>query len=175
MGDVPEQGRETIISASALEKYSYCPLSWWLSRDEDDLDSLELKNGEKAHEAVATDLGGIVRDESQAKVFESVVLWFAIAATLISIIGVSFMVEVEQDIGMIMGVIALIWILAACYFLYRAETMPKGTSTLRYQRIILIFAIAIINQAYNLKLNVHIVHNLLLAYQLLIYLRMKHH
>ena len=141
MGDVPEQGRETIISASALEKYSYCPLSWWLSRDEDDLDSLELKNGEKAHEAVATDLGGIVQDESQAKVFESVVLWFAIAATLISIIGVSFMVEVEQDIGMIMGVIALIWILAACYFLYKAETMPKGASTLRYQRIILIFAI----------------------------------
>ena len=141
MGDAPEHDKSAIISASALEKYGYCPLSWWLSRDKDDENSPELDKGEIAHEAVASDLGGIVRDESQSKVFESVVLWFAIAATLISVIGVSFMVEVEPDIGMIMGVIALIWILAACYFLYKAETMPKGASTLRYQRIILIFAI----------------------------------
>ena len=137
----PELEKEPIISASALEKYGYCPLSWWLSRSKDDKDSPELAKGEKAHEAVASDLGGIVQDESQAKVFESVVLWFAIAATLISVIVVSFTMEVGQDIGMIMGVIALIWVLAACYFLYKAETMPKGASTLRYQRIILIFAL----------------------------------
>ncbi len=135
------KGRDAIISASALEKFGYCPLSWWLSRDEADEESPEQKVGQKKHEAVARDLGKIVENESDAKIFESVVLWFAIAATLISIIGVSFMVEVERDIGMIMGVIALIWILAACYFLYKAETMPKGASTLRYQRIILIFAI----------------------------------
>ena len=141
MGEESGNATEPIISASALEKYGYCPLSWWLSRDEVDEDSPELREGERAHESVATDLGHIVKDESEAKVFESVVLWFAIAATLISIIGVSFMVEVGQDIGMIMSVIALIWILAACYFLYKAETMPKGASTLRYQRIILIFAI----------------------------------
>ncbi len=141
MGSASESEKEPIISASALEKYGYCPLSWWLGRNKDDKYSSELAKGAKAHEAVATDLGGIVKDESQAKIFESVVLWFAIAATLISIIGVSFMVEVEQDIGMIMGVIALIWVLAACYFLYKAETMPKGALTLRYQRIILIFAL----------------------------------
>ena len=141
MGTVSELGKEPIISASALEKYGYCPLSWWLSRGKDDKDSPELVKGEKDHEAVTSDLGGIVQDESQAKIFESVVLWFAIAATLISIIGVSFAMEVGQDIGMIMGVIALIWVLAACYFLYKAETMPKGASTLRYQRIILIFAL----------------------------------
>lgn len=141
MGTASESGKEPIISASALEKYGYCPLSWWLSRSKDDKDFPELVKGEVAHEKVASDLGGIVHDESQAKVFESVVLWFAIAATLISVIGVSFIVEVEVDIGMIMGAIALIWVLAACYFLYKAETMPKGASTLRYQRIILIFAL----------------------------------
>ena len=141
MGAASEPGKEPMISASALEKYGYCPLSWWLSRSKDDKESPELIKGEKEHEAVAADLGGIVQDESQAKVFESVVLWFAIAATLISIIGVSFTMEVGQDIGMIMGAIALIWVLAACYFLYKAETMPKGASTLRYQRIILIFAL----------------------------------
>ncbi len=132
---------KTVISASALEKFGYCPLSWWLSRNEPDPDSEPMDSGEKAHTAVAEDLGSIVHEESQAKIFESIVMWFAIAATLISIIGVSLLIEVGQDIGMIMGVIALIWILAACYFLYKAETMPRGASTLRYQRIILVFAI----------------------------------
>ncbi|MFO7619181.1 MAG: CRISPR-associated protein Cas4 [Thermoplasmata archaeon] len=134
-------GKDHVISASALEKYGYCPLSWWLSRSTADEESMALENGEKAHETVAQDLGSIIHEESQAKIFESIVLWFAIAATLISVIGVSLVFEVGQDIGMILGVIALIWILAACYFLYKAESMPKGSHTLKYQRIILIFAI----------------------------------
>lgn len=130
-----------MISASALEKYGYCPLSWWLSRSEPEPESEAMADGEKAHSAIASDLDGIVQEEHQARVFESVVLWFAVAATLISIIGLSLMFEVEVDVSLAMGVIALIWILAACYFLYKAETVPKGASTMRYQRIILIFAI----------------------------------
>lgn len=135
------KGENRIISASALEKFGYCPLSWWLSRQGNEDDSDALDNGEIAHESVAQDLGTIVREETQAKVFESIVMWFAITATLISIIGLSLVIEVAEDIGMILGVIALIWILAACYFLYKAESMPKGSSTIKYQRIILIFAI----------------------------------
>ena len=38
----------------------------------DDESSPELDKGTAAHETVARDLGGIVQDESQAKVFESV-------------------------------------------------------------------------------------------------------
>ena len=134
-------GKYFVISASALEKYGYCPLSWWLSRNIPDEESEALDAGERRHEAVAQDLDGIVREEGQAKVFESIVLWFAIAATLISVIGVSLVFKAGQDVSRIMGVIALIWILAACYFLYKAETMPRGAHTLKYQIIILIFAI----------------------------------
>lgn len=130
-----------MISASALEKYGYCPLSWWLSRNEPEPESEALAEGERAHSEVAADLDGIVQEEQQARIFESVVLWFAVAATLISIIGLSLLFEVEVDVSLAMGVVALIWILAACYFLYKAETVPKGPSTLRYQRIILIFAV----------------------------------
>ena len=61
--------KEPIISASALEKYGYCPLSWWLSLDMDDDSSPALERGKNAHEAVANDLGAIVQDESQAKIF----------------------------------------------------------------------------------------------------------
>jgi CRISPR-associated exonuclease Cas4 len=134
---------EVLISASKLEKYGYCPLSWWLSRDEADeeLDSTPLVTGAKAHEKVSDDLTGIVKGEKIAKEFESVVLWFAIAATLISVMGISLVFRAGEDIGQIMGVIALIWILAACYFLYKAETIAQKRSRMIYQRIILIFAI----------------------------------
>ncbi|MDO9537877.1 MAG: CRISPR-associated protein Cas4 [Thermoplasmata archaeon] len=141
MGEHVSSGKEKTISASSLEKYGYCPLSWWLSQSQPEPESEALDTGEVAHDKVAQDLGSIIQEESQAKMFESIVLWFAIAATLISVIGVSLVFEVGQDIGMIMGVIALIWILAACYFLYKAESMPRGSSNLKYQRIILIFAV----------------------------------
>jgi len=134
---------KVIISANSLEKYGYCPLSWWLSREEEeeDLDKIPLEDGKKAHAEVAEDLTGIVDGEKQAKESESVILWFAIAATLISIMGISLVFKAGEDIGQIMGVIALIWILAACYFLYKAETIAHKRSRMIYQRIILIFAI----------------------------------
>lgn len=141
MVEIPAAGKKGIISASELEKYGYCPLSWWLSRGDAPENSETLERGEREHHDFAQDLGSIVHAENQAKLFESIVLWFAIAASLMSIIGVSFLIEAGQDIGRIMGVIALIWILAACYFLYKAESMPKGPANLKYQRIILIFAI----------------------------------
>jgi CRISPR-associated exonuclease Cas4 len=143
---------ETLISASALEKYGYCPLSWWLSRGEEDKDSVDkelLDKGEKVHEEVAEDLTGIVKGEKRAKEYEAVVLWFAIAATLISVMGITLVFEAEPDVSMIMGVISLIWILAACYFLYRAETIVHEKFKMLYQRIILIFAIVAVVMALN--------------------------
>ncbi len=139
----PAQGYDEIISASALEKFGYCPLSWWLSKDEADeeIDKKPLEKGEKAHAKVAEDLTGIVKGEKLAREFESVVLWFAIAASLISVMGISLVFKAGLDIGRIMGVMALIWILAACYFLYKAETISTKRSRMIYQRIILIFAI----------------------------------
>jgi CRISPR-associated exonuclease Cas4 len=55
--------------------------------------------------------------------------------------GISLFTGAGEDIGQIMGVIALIWILSACYFLYKAETIGQKRSRMIYQRIILLFAI----------------------------------
>ncbi len=149
---VGEKNDDTwMISASALEKFGYCPLSWWLSRDEvdEDIDKAQLKKGQVAHGAIASDLGGIVKGERLAKESETVVMWFAIAASLLSIMGLSLGFRAGPDIGQIMGVIALIWILAACYFLYKTETISQKRYRLLYQRIILIFAIVAVIFALN--------------------------
>lgn len=141
---MPESQSKTLISAGDLEKYSYCPLSWWLSIGfEEDVDQKKaLKDGEKKHKDFGKDLSAIQRRETLAQKSETVILWFAITATLISIVGLTLVLEIDEPtIGLILGVIALIWILAACYFLYLAETIVVKKKQMVYQRIILIFAI----------------------------------
>lgn len=139
-----------IISAGDLEKYSYCPLSWWLSIGIKDPASESagadtgknvLKKGIQKHRELGKELTSIQMEESLAKKSETVVLWFAITATLLSVVGLSLVFEAEPDVGLLLGVMALIWILAACYFLYLAETIATKKQQLVYQRIILIFAI----------------------------------
>ena len=139
-----EEGPRPIISASDLEKYGYCALSWWLSIDmpgpEEDKKRV-LAIGQEKHKSLSQDLNSILDREAKAKESETTVLWFAIASTLISLVGLSLVFKADMNIGLIMGVIALIWILAACYFLYLAETISKKKTKMVYERIILIFAI----------------------------------
>ncbi len=127
------------ISASEIEKFAYCPLSWWLS-DYDEEQSTELEEGEKKHARLSRRIHDILTHEERAKESETNILFFAIAATIVAIIGLAFVYRTLIDVGMILGVIALIWLLAAVYFLYRAETITTKSEKLLAERIILIFA-----------------------------------
>jgi CRISPR-associated exonuclease Cas4 len=125
------------LSASELEKYGYCPLSWWLSKNE--VDEEDLSEGERRHAKIASEITKISRREGRAKESESVVLYFAIAATLISVLGVTVL-QKEQAVGEILIVISLIWLLASSYFLYRAETVATAMDRLISERVVLGFA-----------------------------------
>jgi CRISPR-associated exonuclease Cas4 len=125
------------ISASELEKYGYCPLSWWLSKNEKDEE--DLSEGERRHAKIASEITTISRQEGRAKEFESAVLYFAIAATLISVLGVTILHR-EQGVGEILIVISLIWMLASSYFLYKAETLATEEDRLISERVVLGFA-----------------------------------
>ena len=55
------------FSAGEIEKYGYCPLSWWLSRGEEDAEVKELEplvSGIKKHEEVSEDLSFIKGKET---------------------------------------------------------------------------------------------------------------
>ncbi|UCD91830.1 MAG: PD-(D/E)XK nuclease family protein [Methanobacteriota archaeon] len=127
------------ISASELEKFGYCPLSWWLSKEEEQRNQ-ELAEGEKKHARISKSLKHILRHEKRARESEVIVLYFAIAATIASLLALAFVFRTQLDIGQILGVISLIWLLSACYFLYRAETIATETERLLAERIVLIFA-----------------------------------
>lgn len=127
------------ISASEIEKFAYCPLSWWLS-DFDDEQTPELEEGEKKHKRMSKKIHDILTHEEKAKENETNVLFFAIAASMVAVLGLAFLYRPVLDIGMILGVISLIWLLAAVYFLYRAETISTESERLLAERIILVFA-----------------------------------
>jgi CRISPR-associated exonuclease Cas4 len=131
-----------LVSASDIEKYGYCPMSWWLSRSEPDEEEEEpLREGQALHDALARELDGIRDRERLAKESETMILWFAVAASIIAVIGINLIADVDERVSEIMISLSLIWLLAAVYFLYRAETRSAPDSHLRYQRIILVFAI----------------------------------
>jgi CRISPR-associated exonuclease Cas4 len=129
------------ISAGDVEKFSYCPLSWWLS-DEKDVSSEQLDLGIKEHQRLGKSLWKIESTEKSAREAERLVFWWAVAATLIAFVGMAVLPYDEAlTISEILGVTALIWILAATYFLYKATKAKIHSSVVTYERIILTFAI----------------------------------
>ena len=51
------------ISASDLERFGYCPLSWWLGL-QSDVTSDALEQGEVQHELVSNNLSDILEEEN---------------------------------------------------------------------------------------------------------------
>lgn len=133
------------LSAADIEKYGYCPLSWWLSRGEEEEDRVELRRGEKSHQKIGSKVKGIKQSEKISKEYETLVIWFGTVATVVAILGLSFLgiIPSELKMSLIFLVIALIWLLVACYFLYRASITRNG-SQLRYSQLVVIFAMAAI-------------------------------
>ncbi len=98
--------------------------------------------GETKHAAVSEDLKGIETHETSARESEAAVMYFAIAATIIATVGVTFLVDFTAEIARLLVAVSLIWLLAAVYFLYRAEHLVSEMERFLSERIILVFAMA---------------------------------
>ena len=129
------------ISAGDLEKFSYCPLSWWLSTEFEG-ETETLAHGIDEHEKLGKSLWKIEATEKTARATEKLVFWWAIAATLFALIGLELLpIKESMTLSQILGVVALIWVLAASYFLYKSSKSTMDSNTVEYERIILIFGI----------------------------------
>jgi CRISPR-associated exonuclease Cas4 len=129
------------VSASALERFGYCPLSWWLAL-RSEVTSKELEEGEKEHSAVADDLVDIVEKERTARGWERIVLAFSIVATVLAMIGISLMThDNSQQLSMVLGSISIVWIVAALFLLFRSASVKDKKERSRTQQIVAGFAI----------------------------------
>jgi len=131
-----------LFSAADVEKFGYCPLSWWLSRGMAPEVGPEIVEGEKRHEAVSQDLKGIEVHEAHAREAETGVMYFAIASTIVAIMGITFLLGSSLGISEILSAVALIWLLASVFFLYRAETLATPAERLLSERVLVVCAMA---------------------------------
>ena len=133
-------GAPQTISAGDLEKYGYCPLNWWRSLGTADGLGPETIEGERRHEEVAAELRGIEVHEIRARESERTVMYYAIAASIVAILGMALFTPAPAQIVQILIIISLIWILAAVFFLRRAETLVTPDEKLYAERTILVFS-----------------------------------
>ena len=98
--------------------------------------------GEKKHSAVSEDLKGIEAHETTAREAEAGVMYFAIAASIIAIVGATFVVGLVTEVARLLSAVSLIWLLSSVYFLYRAEHLSSAEERFLSERVILGSAMA---------------------------------
>ena len=85
---------------------------------------------------------GIEAHEAQAREAEAGVLYFAIAASIVATVGLRFIGAAPIQTSQTLSAISLIWLLAAVYFLFRADRVATPRDKLLSERVILGFAMA---------------------------------
>ncbi|TLZ52494.1 MAG: CRISPR-associated protein Cas4 [Methanobacteriota archaeon] len=129
-----------VFSAGDVEKYGYCPLTWWLSRGDVEEVGKEIVEGITKHEEMGDEILSIGKHEKTGKESETTVLYFAVAATIVAVLGISFVTQTPFQLTLILDVVSLIWLLAAVFFLYRAERLASEAERFGWERAILVFS-----------------------------------
>lgn len=139
--DAEEKGPETvqnpkqeIISASDIERFCYCPLSWWLGRHGMDAQGEAVETGQKAHDKIGGELVEIKTKEREVKTYERLVLWFAVMASVLSLIGVASVATIgSQFFKIVVDIIAIVWLLAALFYLYMSENLATMSTRMKFE------------------------------------------
>ena len=129
------------VSAGDLEKYAYCPLSWWLGRSEFEHSEAELRGMER-HEEVESKIEDIALKEKESRNMERFVFWFSFTATTLSFLGL-IVWPISSGIltSRILLAEALLWLVFSLYFLREFER-KKGGERRALERLILSSSIA---------------------------------
>ncbi len=104
------------ISAGDIEKYSYCPLSWWLSREEKNIES-EGVHRHRDFSKKAIDGMHEIHGERDA---ERNVMYLAMGATVVAIVGISMFYS-SYSLAITFHIIAIFWLSAAMFFLWKSD------------------------------------------------------
>ena len=129
------------VSAGDLEKYAYCPLSWWLSLSESGHSEAELRGMER-HGEVEKKIEGIAVKEKESRKLEKFVFWFSFTATALSFLGlVVWPISSDIMISRILLAEALLWLVFSLYFLRELEKKKKGERS-GLERLILSSSVA---------------------------------
>jgi CRISPR-associated exonuclease Cas4 len=124
------------ISAGDIEKYAYCPLSWWLSQQTDRVDD---RSGLVSQDAFINELEDIHHKEIRQQFYNRIIVGLAAAASIIAVIGLVLFTGIGGSANRYIFVaISLIWLLNSGFYLYKSEKMSLDILRKRYEKLILI-------------------------------------
>jgi CRISPR-associated exonuclease Cas4 len=112
------------ISASDVEKFGYCPLSWWLSEQMDEEGKQKLKEGTQKHEEIGKGVKQIKTKEEVGLESERSWILFSLIAIVIGINGLAIVYIIYapssegQVITVLLSIISVLWVLVAAWFFY---------------------------------------------------------
>lgn len=134
-----DDGSREMVAAGDLEKYAYCPLSWWLSEQQETVDSVA---GVRRHDDAGQELESIRRDEERRNQFNNVIIGLIGAASLLAVIGITFITDIAaRQHSYLFVALALLWLLYSAYFLFKAEKITIDVLRLRYEKTVLFSSI----------------------------------
>jgi CRISPR-associated exonuclease Cas4 len=129
------------ISASDVEKYGYCPLSWWLSEENDDNDLEKLKKGTQKHEKIGKDVKKIKTHELMTKESERSLILFSLIAVVIGLNGMAIVYTIYappsqgQIIMILLSIISILWVFVAVLFFYKGIILEREMKRERKEAI----------------------------------------
>ncbi len=128
------------FSAGEVEKFCYCPMSWWLSRSDNTTQGENTSAGTLAHEKLSADLANLSGKQAESVLYSRMIMYYAVIATALAAIGIS-LVNFDQKlmISRILLLVAVVWLLLSLSILYLTRTEVYSRKRLT-ERLILFLA-----------------------------------
>ena len=124
-----------IISASEMERYGYCPLSWYLDLRGIDAEGDEVNTGVEKHKAIGDSLKNLLVEEEKSR--ETSTTLMTIVGLIMTVVTIALIIlwlstdVLRQNMGVILLIIGIGWMLIAAFFLYKLLLSTERIDQLR--------------------------------------------
>jgi CRISPR-associated exonuclease Cas4 len=124
-----------IISASEMERYGYCPLSWYLDLRGIDAEGDEVNTGVEKHKAIGDSLKNLLVEEEKSR--ETSTTLMTIVGLIMAVVTIALVIlwlstdVLKQNMGVILLIIGIGWMLIAAFFLYKLLLSTEKIDQLR--------------------------------------------
>ena len=124
-----------IISASEMERYGYCPLSWYLDLRGIDAEGDEVNTGIEKHKVIGNSLKNLLVEEEKSR--ETSTTLMTIVGLIMTVVTIALIIlwistdVLRQNMGVILLMIGIGWMLIAAFFLYKLLLSTEKIDQLR--------------------------------------------
>jgi len=122
-----------VTTCSELERFGYCPLSWWRSRKGVQGKGQELREGIKKHKSLEKGLTTITQEDVVSDDAKKGIFSFTSVTIILALSGIFFLLfgVLGEQSAAIFIILALLWLLEASYLFYRMLKSQETSEELR--------------------------------------------